>query len=147
LGRWAKWFNFFVENFPAVLSKLHSTCLHQYFEEKHFFERQCVFINFGHWAINFGLLVKNFKVGLLKRHFTCPCKIFEARCFGKRSSFSDCLRKISPFCRNLFGGIVKTVFNVSAGIIWGKTFYFEKRTFFYQFRTLGENFWAVCQKL
>ena len=141
-------FHLSVEIYLAVLWKLYSTCPREYFGERHFILKKEHFsISFGHWAKIFGLFVKNYKAGLLKHHFTCPYENFEASFFRKKSHQSRTICEKFQFSVEIvFGRIVKTLFNVSTGIFWGKKF-FLKKNILYQFRTLGENYWAVCRKI
>ena len=118
----------FVKNFSAGLSKLHSTCPAEHFEEKFVRKKYNYFFRTLSRKI-FGLLAKVSRQG--EENSMSKGTL---RPFLKKSNFFIIL---GNWAKKIFGRVVNTAFYAS--VTFGEKFFVEESYFFILFRRLSEK--------
>ena len=118
----------FVKNFSAGLSKLHSTCPAEHFEEKFVRKKYNYFFRTLSRKI-FGLLAKVSRQGEENSRSKGTL-----RPFLKKSNFFIIL---GNWAKKIFGRVVNTAFYAS--VTFGEKFFVEESYFFNLFRRLSEK--------
>ena len=152
LGHWVEICSPFSANFSEGLSKLHSTCPYEKYEEKQFFEERMYILSF--WDLEqkiFGLVLKKRSQDLSKLHFTSPEEWFEERQSSEKFSFVLLFLHIEQKLfwlsfRKKLGGYAKTVFYLPIGS-FRKNIFFTNLCFPNFFGPWTKTFQPIFRKL